>query len=317
MGVWMLRQLPEYRNAKVVRSRDKQVLEKLDIVLDVGGTYNHEVLRYDHHQRGYQEYFSDSHKITPLSASGLIYRHYGRELLKQFYPALTEKDLDWVYVKLYESLLQALDAIDCGVNVTPEGVQALYSDTTGLSRRVARLNPRWNEIVDGTGQEPNPDERFEQAIDLCGQDFVDVMISIVESELPARALVEGALVKRTDVDASGKICTFPEGGMPWKTHLFDLERHYDLVGEIAYVLYEAQDTWRIQCVPVEGEGFTNRLSLPAAWRGLRDDSLSKVAGIDACRFCHANGFIGGNDTYEGVLTMARASIAQQQNDGAK
>lgn len=55
LGVWMLRQLPDYRNSKVVRSRDQKVLDKLDIVIDVGGVYDHDALRYDHHQRGYDE----------------------------------------------------------------------------------------------------------------------------------------------------------------------------------------------------------------------------------------------------------------------
>ncbi len=57
MGVWMLRQLPEYRNSNVVRSRDLKVLDPLDIVIDVGGVYDNASRRYDHHQRGYDERF--------------------------------------------------------------------------------------------------------------------------------------------------------------------------------------------------------------------------------------------------------------------
>ena len=49
MGVFLLRQLPAYRSAKVVRSRDPAVLEGLDLVLDVGGVYSHDDKRYDHH----------------------------------------------------------------------------------------------------------------------------------------------------------------------------------------------------------------------------------------------------------------------------
>jgi hypothetical protein len=49
-------------------------------------------------------------------------------------------------------------------------------------------------------------------------------------------------------------------------------------------------------------------SMPEAWWGLRDAKLSEVSGIPGCVFCHASGFIGGNDSYEGVLAMARASL---------
>ena len=49
MGVWLLRQLPQYVTAPLTRSRDQATLDALTIVIDVGGTYDHAKLRYDHH----------------------------------------------------------------------------------------------------------------------------------------------------------------------------------------------------------------------------------------------------------------------------
>ena len=98
--------------------------------------------------------------------------------------------------------------------------------------------------------------------------------------------------------------------MPWKEHIIDIEKELDIRKPIKYVLY--QDTtnqrWRIQCVPVRADSFENRLSMPAKWRGVRDEELSKLSGIPGCVFVHTNGFIGGNDTYEGVLKMATESL---------
>jgi len=111
MGCFLLRQLPEYRLSKIVRSRDPAVLEKCDIVIDVGGEYDHEKKVYDHHQRGYDERFdggkdgTDS-RCTKLSASGLVYRHYGKEVIKAHYPSLSDEHLEFVYVKVYNSLLE-------------------------------------------------------------------------------------------------------------------------------------------------------------------------------------------------------------------
>lgn len=101
-----MRQTPTYRSSPVVRSRDLAVLETCDIVIDVGGVYDHESLKYDHHQRGYEERFEDKVgkdgvsvvRCTKLSASGLVYRHYGREVIRQFYPGLSEELLDLVSV---------------------------------------------------------------------------------------------------------------------------------------------------------------------------------------------------------------------------
>ena len=79
---------------------------------------------------------------------------------------------------------------------------------------------------------------------------------------------------------------------------------------VKFVLYTDQaGMWRVQAVTAEGTAFTNRLGLPEPWRGLRDAALYEVSGIEGCRFCHNAGFIGGADTMEGALEMARKAIA--------
>jgi len=313
MGVWLLRQLPEYRNSCVVRSRDPAVLEGLDIVIDVGGDYDHTKLRYDHHQRGYDERFDpkvksgeavEEPRCTKLSASGLVYRHYGKDVIRVFYPDLPADLVDLAYVKMYNQFMEALDAIDTGVEQVPEGVEMAYSDRTGLASRVGRTNPRWNE-----SSSTDPDARFQIASDMCGADFLQILTSVVESDIPAREFVEKALTKRKEIDSSGEVICLESGGLPWKGHLYELEKIHGVDPLVKFVLYTDQaGMWRIQAVTVEGEMFKNRLSLPEAWRGVRDADLESVAGIPGCTFCHAAGFIGGNKTYEGALQMARAAL---------
>jgi uncharacterized UPF0160 family protein len=80
-------------------------------------------------------------------------------------------------------------------------------------------------------------------------------------------------------------------------HLFELEAEQALTDDVkpVYVLYpeETAGKWRIQAVPVSPDSFESRKALPEAWRGLRDENLSEVSGIDGCIFVHASGFIGG------------------------
>lgn len=96
LGCFLLRQTPAFKDADVVRTRDPKVLQDLDIVIDVGGTYDlgawlqqaalwqpapaalrllqhlsrclrwHMTMflihfadanRFDHHQRGFEEIF--------------------------------------------------------------------------------------------------------------------------------------------------------------------------------------------------------------------------------------------------------------------
>jgi uncharacterized UPF0160 family protein len=173
---------------------------------------------------------------------------------------------------------------------------------------VGRLNKRWNEADDDG---PSEDERFESASALCGAEFAAVLSEIVEAQLPAREVVEGALLARADVDASGQIVKLPAGGLPWKSHLYELEDKYKLGEHVRFVLYtDAAGMWRVQAVTKRGTQFTNRLGLPEAWRGVRDEALSSVTGIAGSKFCHVSGFIGGNETYEGALAMARAALRQ-------
>lgn len=59
LACFMLKQLPEYENAKIFRSRDdKELQENCDIIVDVGGEFDHEKKLYDHHQKTFQETMS-------------------------------------------------------------------------------------------------------------------------------------------------------------------------------------------------------------------------------------------------------------------
>ena len=51
LACYMLKLLPEYIDAKIIRTRDPEQLKSCDVVVDVGGIYNPSMHRYDHHQR--------------------------------------------------------------------------------------------------------------------------------------------------------------------------------------------------------------------------------------------------------------------------
>ena len=57
--------------------------------------------------------------------------------------------------------------------------------------------------------------------------------------------------------------------------------------------------------------FVSRKPLPAAWRGIRNDELDAITGIQGCVFVHASGFIGGHKTYQGALAMARKALSSE------
>ena len=121
-----------------------------------------------------------------------------------------------------------------------------------------------------------------------------------------------AMKERFEVDKSGRIMELSQGGCPWKEHLFTLEKVMginDADQELLYVIFpDASGNWRIQGVPLASQSFQLRWALPEPWRGIRNEELDQLVGIEGSIFVHASGFIGGHKTRQGVLEMARKSL---------
>lgn len=337
----MLRRLPRYADASLTRTRNPDVLATADIVVDVGAEYDPATHRYDHHQRGFDVTLTTPGKVwaTKLSSAGLVYKHFGAEVIAAIVadaglPALSDADAAAVYAKVYESFVEAVDAVDNGIpqyvsapcsrGASPAAdggdaaappraaaAVALYQNSTGLSARVARLNGRWNEdLSEGKDPRGGPTGRFLAASSMAGEEFAETVEDVVASWLPARSVVAAALGARFEADASGKVVVLTQFA-PWKAHLFAAERAAGAEGQVLYVVYQddrGSGSWRIQAVPPSPDSFDSRKKLPEAWRGVRDAELDKVSGIEGCVFVHASGFIGGNKTFEGVMAMAQKAL---------
>ena len=304
LGCFLLHQTEAYADATIVRSRDPEVLSGCDVVIDVGATYEPEKNRFDHHQRGFEEVFGHGF-VTKLSSAGLVYKHFGREIVANVL-GLDRKDekVEKIYLKVYKAFVEAVDAVDNGVNMYDTDAPARYENNTGLSARVGKLNPPWNEP---TSPEIYYDQ-FLKAVAMTGAEFVDATKYYGESWLLAREHVVSALDDAQKTHPSGEILKLP-CYCPWKEHLFELESERGTNPLPKYALYEDdKGAWRIQAIPLTPSAFENRKPLPAAWRGVRDAALDEVTGIEGGIFVHAAGFIGGNKTYEGALAMAAKAL---------
>ncbi|KAH0550432.1 MYG1 protein C27H6.8 [Cotesia glomerata] len=309
LACFMLKQLPEYKNATVIRSRNKKILDPCDIVIDVGGEYDPSKHRYDHHMRDFKETASSVLKRDDcpwdikLSSAGLVYCHFGHRILKEMLPEVIEDaDIHIIFKRVYDSLIKEVDAIDNGVPMFD--AEPKYRIVTNLSARVSRLNPEWNS------QGLDSDCQFAKAVELCGEEFRYFVESSARIWLPAREYVRQALEKRFEVDPSGEIFELQKSVL-WKDHFFELEKSMNISPPIKYVIFK-DNSWRIQCIPVSLGSFITRLALPEEWAGLRDEELTRVSGIDGCVFVHTVRFIGGNETREGALAMAQKSLKLNQ-----
>jgi uncharacterized UPF0160 family protein len=329
LAVYMLKMLPDYASASLVRTRDPSILEQCHTVVDVGGEYDDSKKRYDHHQRTFNTAFPNH--ATKLSSAGLVYMHYGKAIIAQHTKQPIEHpDVELLYQKLYDDFIEAVDANDNGINqydsaaLDNAGIEKRFSaGGVTLASMVGDLNhedPLQPGQDRSTPEEPQKEEdyRFGLASQLMGTTFLRKLHGAANAWLPARAIVKGAFEKRDNDHPSGQLMTLPRAGIPWKEHLYNIEDAANVPEDkkILYVLYPEKDEpgskWRIQCVSKDFASFANRKSLPEPWRGLRDAELDGVLGEaveDGAIFIHASGFTGGHKTEAGVRAMAAQALA--------
>lgn len=331
LAVYMLKQLPKYANASVLRTRDLAVLnsDAVDIVVDVSAKYDG-VKYFDHHQREFVDTLGleGVHDTIRLSSAGLVYKHFGKDVIKHILLAqaseelpeteITDDLLDTLFLKTYSNFVEAIDANDNGISVYDktelESISApKYKDfAITLPAVVSRLNPRPAQVA-AKGEE-FVDAQFAKASELMGLAFVDQVLQLALSWYPAKQHVIKAFDPETrkSLDPKGRILFFADQ-VNWKAHLEEVEAKFaedpasEGLEQILYVVYFAgNNDWRVQAV--EKATFVSRKALPEPWRGVRDDALSELSGVPQCTFVHASGFIGGNKTKDGALELAKKAV---------
>jgi uncharacterized UPF0160 family protein len=265
----ILRLLPQYRDAVIIRTRNEKILCRCDVVVDVGQEYDVDKKRFDHHMKSFSATFDDKCK-TKLSSAGLIFKHYGKEILKTLFQTVARSgDAFWSSAseeylgkasrilerKLYKKLIECVDAVDNGISVADE---VRYSGvSTTLSSRVGSLQKPWNAVQSLTSMDDGPLSSseviggdyesavmFRHAMEMALNDFLMHFIKIAMSWFPARSIVEeaisGSLKRARDGDGhaeeDAKILIL-SSSIPWASHLADLEREKGFKGRFLYTLF--------------------------------------------------------------------------------
>jgi len=256
---------------KLIRTRDLEVISKADLVIDVGGEYDPETGRFDHHQRGGA---GERENGIPYSSFGLIWKQYGLSICDGNAEVAASVDA---------GLVSTIDAIDCG------HVEGVVSGIT-LSQTISMFNPTWQE-------EGDFDAGFNEAVKFAER-VLARFIASASGGISAKAIVAKAID-----DAEDPRVIVLDKYIPWKRTV------HALSSDALYMIYPSQTgQWRIQTVPVEPGSFEDRKSLPKAWAGLSDKALQEVTGIDDAMFCHNGLFIAGTESFDSILKMAAMAL---------
>jgi uncharacterized UPF0160 family protein len=258
---------------KLIRTRDLALIARADIVVDVGGEYDSDTDRFDHHQRGGA---GERENGIPYSSFGLIWQKYGLEICQGNQDVANAVDT---------GLVSTIDAIDCG---HVEGV----SKGISLSQTISMFNPTWQE-------DSHFDTCFDEAVDFASR-VLTRFIASANGGISAKEIVAKAID-----DAEDPRVIVLEKYTPWKRTVHALSE------EALYMIYPSQTgQWRIQTVPVEPGLFEDRKSLPKQWAGLSDKELKEVTGIDDAMFCHNGLFIAGAESFESTMKMASIALKE-------
>jgi uncharacterized UPF0160 family protein len=100
--------------------------------------------------------------------------------------------------------------------------------------------------------------------------------------------------------------------VPWKEHLFNMEKANDKRVKVLYVVFpDSSKNWKVSAVPIQPASFDSRKKFPEQWCGLEGEKLAQVCGVEDATFVHAQGFIAGAKTKEGCLALANMAAAEK------
>lgn len=313
LSTMFLKYLPLYANSVIIRTRNQQILNQCDLVCDVGAEYNTSTLRFDHHMKEFNENYNDEFKIK-LSSAGLVYKHYGKDIIENFLKAYNWYDnnvthIDGIVLQLYKSFIMMVDALDNGINQYQQpDLQPLFQNSTTYPCRISRLNPEWNN--------PNAsqDERFKLAQDVAEEEFYYEIKYLATSYYQAYDIVKSAIDKRKEIDPSEAII-FIETGCPWKEILFTIESELKIEGQILFaIIYQNKTKYNISTIPLTLGNFKFRKGLCSEWRGIKEDVLKTKSGFDDIVFVHASGFCGAAQSFDTALKMVKRSLLEKDGN---
>lgn len=259
----------------LVRSRDLEVLDKADVVFDVGGSCDPAEGRYDHHMR--DKPLRDNGE--PFSSAGLVWRDYGIRAVKALAPAATDAEAAEVAAMLDCGLIRDIDLMDNGA-MTP---------TPGhFSTVLEAFNPSFAE----PGRDEN--EAFAEAAALAKAVLARAIARAHAAVLAAETVAAAARA------AEDTRIIVLDTRVPWEDAVFDLG-----LTSALYVVRPAGKQWTVSAVPPERTSFAQRKPLPEAWGGLRDEDFARVSGVPDATFCHPARFVCGATSRDGAVALAR------------
>ncbi|MGN0914900.1 MAG: MYG1 family protein [Succinivibrio sp.] len=293
-----------FENTKIIRSRDPELLESADIIIDVSNINDEK--HFDHHCK---DFTLSRENGVKYATAGLMWKKYGHDYLKKiakeflsFNPSA--KVIDAAFRRIDEDMMVMIDLNDNGQLTSfvgsiaspktkneeelTERLSTFYSASPDISYIVAMMN-----LPSQIGADQ--DKSFNHT--------VKILRTIIQNSAINALCTESGIAKVIDLYTGGEILMLHER-LPWTSAVLN---HPEIFENCKIAVYPDRNMrWRVQSLPVsKAKRFINRLSAPVEWRGLNDKDLDKVTGLNNLTFIHKSGFTGGAENYEDNLALAK------------
>jgi len=262
------------------RTDSQALIDDADVVFDIGGIYDKDSLRFDHHQKGGAGVRKNG---IPFASFGLVWEHYGPVLCD------SEQDVSWVDLKL----VQPIDASDNGVNL----MKIIHGEISPVT--IEYIIGSFNTVFGESGEVDN-DSQFLEAVFFAQKIITRFIISAKESRI-----IQEKVVQSVQESGDKKIIVINEP--LGRVQIGKVLQEYS---DIFYYVYPSTrgGQWNVCAMRTSFDTFETKKPFPEKWRGLRGGDLAQVTNISDVIFCHNSGFLAGAQSKESALLLAKMAL---------
>jgi uncharacterized UPF0160 family protein len=264
---------------KIIRTRDEVKINQADFALDVGERYDPTRNFFDHHLIGG---VGKRDNGIPYATFGLVWKEFGEKICESKEIALM----------VDRKLVAFMDADDSAVELCREylfGVRP-YTISDFVIYKSLMTNDKDRDSV------------FKKMV-IWAKDIIEMEIVLAK-----KLSIEQKKVRMTYDFSSDKRVIILDGDYAWEDVL-------SAYSEPLFVIKPSVSakSWKIYAVKREGSKFENRLDLPTAWAGLRNEALAKITGVADAEYCHHQRYMAIAGSKEGAVKMAELALKEINN----
>lgn len=262
-------------NFEIIRTRDPEIIETGDYVFDVGGIYDLDTNRFDHHQLSFKEKRQEG---ILYSSFGLVWKKFGEEICGS--KEATEI-IDNRLVVSVDANDNGFDLVENKFDVAPYCIENFFYS----------MRPSWSET------DLTDDQMFFKSIAIAKE------ILNRESIKAKDFVLAGEKIKEDYENADDRRVIILEKD-------YSHENLLNKFPEPLFIIYPRTDgiSWAVRAVRDDPKSFKNRKDFPKEWSALRDEELQKITGVNDAIFCHRALFLAIAKSKEGAIKLAKLAL---------